>query len=220
MSVILEFSIPATDFQLGEVLSGPPDMQIELERIVPTGDMVMPFVWATGENHEEFAARVRNHERVREFLELDRIGESGLYRIELADDPPIDLIEGISRADAVVLEARGTGDWSFRLRFLDHEKLSAFHNYVIEHEIPIHIDRTYTLTETTEHGHRFDLSQDQREAILLALRRGYFETPSTASLEDLADELGISRQALSNRIRRANETVLTDVLLSIGEKRE
>ena len=61
MSVILEFSIPARDFQLGEVLSGPPDMQIELERIVPTGEMIMPFVWATGENQAAFAARVRSH---------------------------------------------------------------------------------------------------------------------------------------------------------------
>lgn len=70
-------------------------------------------------------------------------------------EPPIDLIEGISRADAVVLEARGGEEWSFRLRFPNHEKLSAFHNYIIEHGIPAHIDRTYTLSEATEHGHRF-----------------------------------------------------------------
>jgi predicted DNA binding protein len=213
MSVLLEFSIPATDFPLGEVLSGPPDMQVELERIVPTGDQIMPFVWATGEGHDDFADRVRSRASVRELLELDRIGESALFRIEWAE-PPIDLIEGISRTDAVVLEARGDGNWSFRLRFPNHEKLSAFHNYVINHEIPIHIDRTYTLTETTEHGHRFDLSQEQREALVLALRNGYFETPSNANLDDLADELGISRQALSNRIRRANEKVLTAVLRS------
>jgi predicted DNA binding protein len=219
MSVLLEFSIPATDFQLGDVLSGPPDMQLELERLVPTGDMIMPFVWATGEGQDDFTERVRSHSRVREFTELDRLGEKGLYRIEWKE-PLIDLIEGISRADAVVLEARGTNDWSFRLRFPNHEKLSSFHNYVIEHDIPIHIDRTYTMTETTEHGHRFNLSQGQREALMLALRKGYFETPSNANLDDLADELGITRQALSNRIRRANEKVLRDVLLSSGAKYE
>lgn len=213
MSVILEFSIPATGFQLGNVLSGPPDMQIELERIVPTGNMVMPFVWATGENHEEFAKTVQSHSSVKQFLELDSIGDSRLYRIEW-EEPPVDLLEGISRADAVVLEVRGGVEWSFRLRFPDHEKLAAFHNYILEHTIPVHIDRTYTLSETTEHGHRFDLTPEQREALVLALRNGYFETPSKVSLDDLADKLGITRQALSNRIRRANEKVLTDVLLS------
>lgn len=215
MSVILEFSIPATDFPLGEVLSGPSGMQLELERIVPTGDMIMPFVWATGKSHEEFAAMVRSQSRVKEVLELDRVEESRLYRIEWKDTP-VDLIEGISRADAVVLEARGNHKWSFRLRFPDHEKLSTFHNYVIENSIPVHIDRTYTLSETTKHGHRFDLSQEQREALLLALQNGYFKTPRETSLDDLAGELDITRQALSNRIRRANEKVLTEVLLSSG----
>ena len=70
------------------------------------------------------------------------------------------------------------------------------------------------MSETTEHGHRFDLSQEQCEALMLALRKGYFETPSEASLDDLADELGITRQVLSDRIRRANQKVLTEVLLS------
>jgi len=218
MSVILEFTIPATDFQLGEVLSGSP-MQLELERIVPTGDMIMPFVWATGDDHDAFAEMVRSQPTVRELLALDKIGESGLYRIEW-EEPPMDLIEGIATADGVVLEARGHEDWTFRLRFPDHDNLSTFHNYVIEHGDPIHIDRTYTLTEATGVGRRFGLSQEQREALLLALRNGYFETPSGVSLDTLADELGISRQALSNRIRRGNQKILREVLLSSGETYE
>jgi len=48
MSVIPEFSIPATEFQLDEVLLGSP-VQFERERTVPDGDMGMPFVWATGD---------------------------------------------------------------------------------------------------------------------------------------------------------------------------
>lgn len=218
MSVILEFSIPATDFKLGEVLSDPP-MQLELERIVPTGGMIMPFVWATGDDHETFAEKVRSRPSVKELLDLDRVGESGLYRIEW-DQPPTDLIDGISAAGAVVLEARGLEEWTFRLRFPDHDDLSMFHNYVIEHGIPVHIDRTYTLTEATGVGRRFGLSQAQREALLLALRKGYFETPSETSLDELGKELGISRQAVSNRIRRGNEKILREVLLSSGEKYE
>ena len=216
MSVILEFSIPATEFQLGEVLSGSP-MQLELERIVPTGDLIMPFVWATGDDHNAFAEMVRSQPNVRALLALDRVGESGLYRIEW-EEPPMGLIDGIAEADGVVLEARGHEDWTFRVRFPDHDDLSTFHNYVIERGIPVHIDRTYTLAEATDTDRRFNLSGEQREALLLALRNGYFETPSEMNLDTLADELGISRQALSNRIRRANEKVLREVLLSSGGK--
>ncbi|MEA5387575.1 bacterio-opsin activator domain-containing protein [Haloarculaceae archaeon H-GB11] len=171
MSVILEFTIDSQDFKLGEVLSGSPTMHLELERIVPTGPMIMPFIWATGDGHDEFEAHVQAHPAVKEARALDKVGDSSLYRIEWTDDPT-DLIEGIAAADAVVLEAHGNEQWTFRLRFPDHEKLSVFHNFVLEHDFSIHIDRTYTLTETTERGHRFDLSQEQREALVLATRRG------------------------------------------------
>lgn len=213
MGVILEFSIGATDFRLGEALSGSPDVRVELERIVPTGEMVTPFVWATGEDQAAFAATVRSRASVNEFVELDRVGERRLYRIEWAE-PPVDLIAGISGAGAVVLEAGGDTEWSFRVRFSDQDGVSAFHEYVIEQDIPVDIDRTVTLSETSDDGRRFDLSTDQREALVLALQRGYFATPSEANLEELAEELDITRQAVSDRLRRANETVLTEALLS------
>lgn len=220
MSVILEFTIDNEDFHLGRVLSGTPDgMHLELERIVPTGSMAMPYIWATGENHAAFEERVRNQSSVKELRALDTVGDSGLYRIEWVGEPT-DLIRGVVDAEAAILEARMNTIWMFRLRFLNHANLSQFHNYIIEHDIPIHIERTYTLTEETEGGYRFDLSPEQREALVLALRRGYFETPSEVSLGELAKELEISKQSLSNRIRRGNLKILRTVLLSSVETRD
>lgn len=213
MSVILEFTIAAEDFRLGRALSGPSEMEFVLERIVPTGQMVMPFVWVTGENHAAFEEHVRNDPAVRELLVLDKLDGSGLYRIEW-NDSPTDLIEAIAEAEASVLQARGNDDWVFRLRFNDHDSLSRFHDDVLEREMPLHVDRTYTLSEAPDRGHRFDLTPEQREALSLALQQGYFATPREGSLEELADELGITRQALSNRIRRANEKVLRGALRS------
>lgn len=213
MSVILEFSVAAEEFLLGTVLSGPPKMQIELERIVPTGSMVMPFVWVTGDDHAAFEENVRDSPFVAELLTLDRVEDNVLYRITWKDAPS-SLIEGITESEATVLEARGDGRWLFRLRFTDHDRLSQFHDFCVGNDITIHVERTYTFSEETDRRRRFDLSQEQREALVLALRQGYFATPSEASLDELASELGISRQALSNRIRRGNEKVLGKVLLS------
>lgn len=120
----------------------------------------------------------------------------------------------LADSEAVILEAGGDGAWTFRVRFADHGKLSTFHNAIITENIPIHIDRTYTLSEPTASGHLLGLTTDQREALVLALNRGYFNSPSETSLDDIADELGISRQAVSKRIRRGNETVLRKTLLS------
>ena len=213
MSVVLEFSVDGTEFALGKVLSGSPAMRLEIERIVPTGTQIMPFVWATGTNHEAFEATVRESPQIAELLVLDKVKNSALYRIN-STTPPEDLIKGIADSDATVLEAKGSEQWQFRLRFIDHDRLSTFHTYCTDHEIPIHIERTYTFSAEADQRRQFGLSREQREALVLALQRGYFATPSETNLETLADELDISRQALSNRIRRGNEKILEGVLLS------
>lgn len=218
MSVILGFSIDAEAFTLGRVLGGSPEMRLELERSVPTGEMAVPFVWATGDDHDAFERRVRDHPAVKELVVLDRLGQSGLYRIAWEEEPT-DLTATIAAANAVVLDAYGDRRWVFRLRFPDHAMLSRFHDTVVEHGISLNVDRAYTLTEPTGHGHRFGLTQDQRDALVLALRRGYFETPSETALDELADTLGISRQAVSQRIRRGTKAVLSEVLLSsVGDR--
>lgn len=213
MSVILEFTIGSDEFSLGAVLSGVPGMHLEIERIVPTGGEVLPFVWVTGNTHEAFEESVRNSPIVTELLALDKVGDSGLYRIQW-EEPQRDLVHGIAESEAVILEAEGNENWLFRLRFNDHDALSQFHNYCTDQDITIHIERTYTLRERVGQRRQFGLSQDQREALVLALQRGYFATPSEANLSELASELGISRQALSTRIRRGNEKILQTVLLS------
>ncbi|MFC7212533.1 helix-turn-helix domain-containing protein [Saliphagus sp. GCM10025334] len=214
MSVIVEFTIEAEAFTLGRVLSGPPKMHIELERIVPTGSMEMPFLWATGTGFNAFETKVRDSPYVKELHTLDRIGDSGLYRVEWNEPREGDLTEGIARVNAIVLEAHGGDTWEFRLRFTNHDALSRFHNYCTTHDLPLVIERTYTLRETTDSGHQLNLSQKQREALVLALQWGYFGTPRETSLDELADELSLSKQALSDRIRRGNEKVLHSVLLS------
>ena len=213
MSVILEFSVEPEEFVLGRALSGTADIELELERIVPTENDVMPFVWATGDELQSFEETVRQSPDVEELIALDRIGKSGLYRIEWGEYDT-DLMTGIAETEATVLEGRAEGTWVFRLRFNNHDKLTKLYNYLTDHDITVHVERTYTLTEESDRGRRFGLSREQREALVLALQRGYFATPSEASLEELAAELDISEQALSDRIRRGNEKVLRRVLLS------
>ena len=218
MSVLLEFTVDAEQFKLGHVLSGAGDMHFELERIVPTGGHVMPFVWVAtdGDPDDElppFEARLRDSDQVRELLALDRVEDGGLYRIEWEEGDD-GLIKALAETEATVLEARGDGRWTIRVRFPDHDYLTDFHNYLTDHDITVHIERTYTFTRESARRRDFGLTPEQREALVLALQRGYFATPSEASLEELAEELGITKQAVSNRVRRGNEKILRPLLLS------
>ncbi|MFD1589297.1 helix-turn-helix domain-containing protein [Halorientalis brevis] len=220
MSVVAEFTIDADQFQLGDALSGVTDMALELERCVPTGCLAHPFLWATTEEDldevvERFETQLLDCPHVREIIALDRIENGIFYRISWTD-PTEDVIDAIIQSEATILRARseqGTR-WEFSVRFVNHDKLALFQNILAEHEVRICIDRIYTFAEETDHRRQFDLSLEQREALVLAVQRGYFATPSDVSLDELAAELGITKQSVSARIRRANEKVLETTLLS------
>jgi predicted DNA binding protein len=213
MSVILDFTIDADGFQLGQVLAPPPEMVLEVERIVPTGSMLLPFVWAIGGDHDTFEEAVRSHPAIKSLTALDRFGDKGLYQLEWQGSPT-DLVAAFERSDAIILEARGSDTWEFRLRFTDNENLSTFYSIVRNLALPIQIDRVYSLSEPFGRGQQFDLSAQQREALSLAHQRGYFASPSEVHLDELAGELGITRQALSKRIRRGNEKILQRIFAS------
>lgn len=55
------------------------------------------------------------------------------------------------------------------------------------------------------------LTEKQREAIELAVTRGYYTQRSDVGLAELADELGISQSALSERLRTAQSKLVTDL---------
>ncbi len=55
----------------------------------------------------------------------------------------------------------------------------------------------------------FDLTEGQYEAIRAAHRAGYYDVPRSTKLKELAAELGVSHQSLSQRLRRAHESLVS-----------
>lgn len=49
----------------------------------------------------------------------------------------------------------------------------------------------------------------------MAVEKGYFSVPRETKLDEIAEALGIIRQAASERIRRAAETVLRKSLIGL-----
>jgi predicted DNA binding protein len=110
--------------------------------------------------------------------------------------------------NATILEAHGQDNWLFRIRFNDHESLSAFSDYCRRHEIRLNVRRVHNLTAEELNDAPFELTDEQREALELAVERGYFEVPRRATLSDLAGDLDVSQQAVSERLRRGTNKVM------------
>lgn len=211
MSIVAEFTIEAEQFLLGRVLRAGGEMNIEIERVVPASKRVMPYVWVSGGDRTAFEEAVRATDEVRELLHLDTIGSRSLYRIGW-DETVESLIYGMVETNATILEAHGRDNWLFRIRFNDHESLSAFSEYCQIHDIRLNVRRVHNLTANELNDDPFELTDEQREALELALEKGYFEVPRRATLSDLAADLDVSQQAVSERLRRGTHKVMKELV--------
>lgn len=216
MTVIAGISIDSGEFDLGQVLAGAgATTRIELAQFVPTNTSSIPYFWVEpGASHDQeaFEATVKGDPRVKLLTNLDGGIDRTLYYIEWAT--PIEgFIKAIDDTDIMIERAVGsTEKWSFRLRAHDSEALAVFQRACFEEDIPIDIYQV-SHNPTGQMDSLARLTDKQREALLLAINHGHFSVPRESSQSDLAEELGISRQAFSRRLRRALSALLEEVVV-------
>lgn len=58
----------------------------------------------------------------------------------------------------------------------------------------------------------YGVTGPQREALVLAVERGYYDVPRRCTTAELAATLGISDQAVSERLRRGTATLVERTL--------
>jgi predicted DNA binding protein len=59
---------------------------------------------------------------------------------------------------------------------------------------------------------RWDVTPAQEEAVRAAIESGYFEVPRAATASEVAADLGISKSAFLERLRRAEESLLGQII--------
>jgi predicted DNA binding protein len=80
--------------------------------------------------------------------------------------------------------------------------------------VGVSVERISTLgdQEDTPVAQRWDITPRQSEAVEMAFRMGYFSVPRETTAREVADELGISKSAFLERMRRAQSTFFAHIL--------
>lgn len=212
MSVLAAFEIASKDLPIGRLVRDTPGLTLEFERIVPTSDAIMPYFWVTGGDLDQFERNLAAASIVIDFQRLDDVDDGTLYRVEWARHEGM-LIEGIVQTSGAVLTGAVDDEFmEFLVRFPDHDHLAQFYNYCTENDITLTLQRVFSLTDRSERSREYGLTAEQREALVLAASSGYFNSPREVTLDELAAELGISQQAVSQRVRRGTQKVMLEAL--------
>ena len=211
MSVILELSVPRASFTLGRILPDRDDVDYTLEAIVPLGERPVPFIRVHDGDGDRLVEEVTAHPAVSD-MSLQTLGtDEQIYSLDW-DSESDGFLTAVRECNGHLLSAGGfQGDWQFRLVFPDHESASAFDAELEELGIENGVI-TVSNPWVPDRGLGDRLTSAQREALELALRTGYYDIPRRGSTSDIADELGISDQAVSERLRRGIATLIEDAM--------
>jgi len=214
MSVLAEFRAPVTAYPLSEELSDYPDISLEIDDIIPMGGS-SHYVWVTGEAYNTLIEDLQSKPDAENVTVLDELPDRALVRFEweTGRSPVFDLVE---EAGGRIAGAEGTPEgWALVINFPSQEDLRTFYELTQERGLDIRLQNLYE-EDSPFPVDQFDISPKQRETLDVALAAGYFEVPRRATLADLADELGISEQGVSERLRRGLSTFLATMLTDDG----
>lgn len=206
MTILIEFTIPADSFPLGQVMPLSADLHIEVVTVVPIDDTYIPYVWFEGS--DEAIARseacMQDDARVARADHVGGDGDRRLFRVEWARPITDGLIADMRAADLVIDRAAATGgEWRFSVLSEERDN-GGVRQLVVSDEYPITIHRLLSSVEPRRLGYEEPaLTAIQRETLVRAFEAGYFEIPREITLEELSEEFDVSRQAVTHRLQRA-----------------
>lgn len=219
MTLVAEYELQCEALPLVDVAGAVPEATLSV-RMVPHANGHSPFLVTVEADDPASVERAFECSGfVAESTLIDRDGATSRYQVLPAvgleaqlGDHLDDLTElrSLSATEAIVerIQVTPTG-WVQTARFADRAAFEEFRSFWQR-------NTTFQLRRLTR-GASADrpadaLTDRQRDALATAHAMGYFEIPRDATLEEIADELDISPPALSERLRRAQDRLLDDVL--------
>ena len=214
MATEAAFTVPSETFPLGTVFETLPGVEVEIERIVPGVDVVIPYFWVRDVATDNIEAAFSEHPGVKNIRLIDSVEDEYLLRVAW-EAAYVGILTTLTETGVMLIGAVGTNEqWTFDVRGDTRDDVAEFLQLCRERDIPVTLTALHALTPV-ETATEAALTDAQQEALELAFERGYFESPRQVTMADLGEELGISQQAVASRLRRGTRGILGQTLSAL-----
>ncbi|EMA64273.1 helix-turn-helix domain-containing protein [Halorubrum lipolyticum] len=212
MVTLLSAALPHEKFVLSETLSSVPKASFEVEGVVETCETsVMPLIWASAADHDYLDTVLAADPTTEEVELLSEHADRRLYRMKWINNVQ-GLLETLVTNQATILTATTSdGRWIVRLMFPTHDGVRETMAHCTEHDIDLEMLAIREMSG--QPAGRYGLTDAQFEALTAAWKQGFYAVPRGVELVDVAADLGISHQALSERLRRGIDALIRDTLM-------
>jgi predicted DNA binding protein len=217
MAIVTEVRFSHPDGALADTLAALPSADVTVIREAstdPGGSIYLLRFGGDVEGYDEVGAALDADHTVREAEPMVGFEDQHLWGVEFSEAAKL-LGPKVTRAEGFVLDARSSGPgegrrgWRERWLMPDREALHDVWEYAREEGFDFEIIefRRQGRTDPEYPGGNAP-TEEQREALLAAYEGGYFAEPRETSLEELAEELGISPTAVGGRLRRGMRSLV------------
>ena len=208
MAIIAELRLSAPGLFLGVASSAAPDVSVRVEHQAGPSEVLFS---ATGGDLDAFERALADDPTIDSQHPVSDVDGRRIYVGFVSLERPF-FSELATTEGMVILDNEVVGgEWMLRLRLPDRGTMATLASFCRENEITLKVDRLY-VEDPSSGSDVFGLTPAQREALLAAKERGYFEDPRAVTLAELAAELDVSPTALGRRMRRALSTLLERTL--------
>lgn len=189
-----------------------PDARVEPSYQTTDGDREFMVVAVAGvpgepfEAYDEFERALEDDETVYDPVVIDQRDQHRVYRVTISSSA-IRFLPRAAEIGGHVLETTSSRQgWIVRLRLPDRNALVAFNEYCTDHDVRFHVN---SLRMASDVDHEVvGLTPKQQQLLYVAYSEGYFDVPRRISQNELADRLGVSKSAISQRLRRSIDQLL------------
>lgn len=203
METVIEVTIPPDQFVLAETIERIPTVEFEVVRLaLQHTESMMPFLWGAASQPDQLDAALQTDPATDRVTCLSSGADRGLYAIAWTASATSRINE-FAETSGSVLAIHGTADqWTVQTLFSDRETASETFQSWCDDGINPSLSRVSTISREKEA--MTGLSSMQYSTIAHAFQTEYYSVPRGITLDELATELDVSHQALSERLRRGH----------------
>lgn len=182
-------------------------------------DEQLMLFWIETEDYDAFEESMNDDPTVTGATCLTTFSDRRLYQAEVIGEARTrHIYPTLVEVGAIIDECIGTDDgWSLDVEFPDQAALQHFNSVCEDYDLEFRLVQKYEQSDDAKATEGFGLSGKQYDALNLATEMGYFRVPRAIDLGEVADEMGISHQAASERVRRGMETLVHHTISSQNE---
>lgn len=172
--------------------------------------------WVEAEDFDAVEAAFDDDHTVTDYTFVSETSNRRTYRLAYSERAIL-VSSPIVEMDGLMLDSRShRSGWLLTLQLPDNSTLESLHKRANEEGIQVDVTEIHQ-TVPDDGKPELPLTEAQIEALVSAYEHGYYDEPRETSLEELGSIMGISRTAVSGRLKRASSRLIE---ARLGEQEE